>query len=194
MFKKYPPVLHVLIVGKQGKYKDITAVRMCSKGQDEEKKKIFSNQDLSFPHNRINTFDDLLNIEGDNWNPSILYFHDLGRIFNSRDYKKSDTSKGNFRRDLVNNLRKSGVQLIGTCHREMEVDIDIRMIIDYFVYPKFRNIANKENMEDDIVICRWYDTPDHQDKEVKPVFTTYFAHPERYAVMYNTLEKVKSII
>jgi len=193
MFKKYPPVLHVLIVGKQGRYKDVSAVRMCCKGFEGEGKKVFANQALSFNHTRVSTFKDLCEIQGDNWNPSLLYFHDVGRIFNSRDYKKSDGPRGNIRRDLVNNLRKSGVQLIGTCHREMEVDIDIRMIIDYFVYPKFRNKGDADNMEDDIIILKWYDFPDHE-KEDKPLFTTYYSHPERYAVMYNTLEKVKSIV
>ena len=194
MFKKYPPVLHILIVGKQGSYKDITAVRMCYKGLVDEKKKIFANQNLSFDHTRINTFEDLITLKGDNWNPSMLYFHDLGRVFNSRDYKKSDSRYGNERRDLVNNLRKTGVQLIGTCHREMEVDIDIRMIIDFFVYPKYRNINDKNNMEDDVVVCKWYDVPDHKDTDSKPVMTTYFTKPHRYAEMYNTLEKVKSLL
>lgn len=188
MFKKYPLIEHMLIVGKPGTYKDITAVRLCHEGYVFGKK-IFSNLHLDFESKYIDKYDQFINLKGDNWNPSIAYIHDVGVLFHCREFKIGGQDKIDSRKGFVNNYRKRGIQIIGTLHREGEVDIEIRKIIDWFVYPYVVNTGDPNNMEDDIVVLEYYDTPDMKENGEKPIYRTFYDQPQRYAKMFDTLEE-----
>lgn len=194
MFKKYPKCEHILLVGGQGKYKDVTAVKWCFEGFTEGRK-IFSNLILGFDHELVKTYDDLLVIHGDNWFPSYLLFHDVGRVFNARDWNKKDVEQVivDARRDCVNNLRKRGVSLIGTCHDEHEVDVDIRRILDWFVYCDFVNRGDPDNMEDDVVVLKWFSEPKEViNRKVKK--KEVYENPQNYVRYYNTLEEANRLV
>lgn len=187
MFQKYPTINPTLVVGQPGNYKDITCVKFCYDGS-KEKKKIMSNIRLKFSDHLIKT-SDIPDLYGDNLNPSILYLHDIGLIFHSRDWKDITTKQE--RKTIVGNFRKRGIELLGSLHREMELEIEIRMMCVYFIYPEFYNIGDPKNMEDDIVVLRIFDKPDMFEKGEKPINRFCFDRPDRYARMYNTLEEVK---
>lgn len=193
IFKKYPPVRHLLIIGKPGTYKDVSAVRFCHEAVMSNKN-VYSNLELNMPSTKINSVKDFMGLRDDPKNPGVCYFHDIGALFHSRDFKKSG-NKSDARKCLVNNYRKRGMQIIGTLHRENEIDIEIRLIMDFFVYPTVKNIGDPENMEDDIIVLNWYTNPDSKNKNERPNketpdFRTFYDHPERYAKMFNTLEEV----
>ena len=193
MFRKYPPVEHILFIGKPGSYKDVSAVRYCFKGFKNDKKLVFSNLHLFFSCKYIEDLVGFKDIRGDNWNPSMVYIHDIGALFHSREFWKREGNSVDARKLFVNSYRKRGLQIIGTLHREGEIDIEIRRIVDYFVYPVIKNVGDPNNMEDDIVVLYWYNTPIENDDgsrplKEKPDFKTFYMNPERYAVLYNTLE------
>ena len=192
MFRKYPVINHILIVGKPGTYKDVTAVKFCFDRQISKDAMIYSNLNLVMKHKVISNIDDIINLHGDNWNPSTFYYHDIGNLFHSRNFK----AKGNIvdaRKSLVNNYRKRGINIIGTLHRENEIDIEIRRIMDVFVYPYVVNNGDADNMEDDIVVLRWYNKPDQYEDGIKPYCISYYDHPERYAVLYDTLQEAETL-
>jgi len=186
--KAFPEINHCLYVGLPGSYKDICCVRVCHEGFLEGKK-IFSNQSLTFESKQILKVKDMVGLKGDNWNPSIFYIHDIGNVFSSHDYSDK-TKKAENRSIALNNYRKRGIQILGSCHRENEVHIDIRVgAISYFIYPSCVKPGNTDIMEDMIIVLEWYDKPDHDSDLDKPIFKEYFLDPSRYARMYNTLEE-----
>jgi hypothetical protein len=140
------------------------------------------------PHTLVKSVDEYVELRDEPMNPGMCYVHDIGTLFHSRDFKKKGTSV-DARKHMVNNYRKRGLQIIGTLHRENEIDIEIRLIVDFFVYPKVYNVGDPENMEDDVVVLRWYDKPEMYDQGEKPRFKTYYDHPERYARLFDTLEE-----
>lgn len=63
----------------------------------------------------------------------ILYLHDIEMIFNSRG-KLSDKDMIQLLK-IVNNAGKHRVQIRGSCHRDMSVDVKLRSLINLWVKP-----------------------------------------------------------
>lgn len=191
MFRKYPKIEHILIIGKPGTYKDITAVKFCQDSFIFDGSSIYSNLTLGFKHILVSKYKDLEDLKGDNWKPGIVFLHDIGFYFHSRDFKNRNLEQIDARKSLINNYRKRGLQILGTLHREKEIDIEIRLIIDWFIYPSVFNVGDENNMEDDIILLEWFDEPDAYEDGKKPKIKTFYDKPDRYARLFNTLEEVK---
>jgi hypothetical protein len=147
-------------------------------------KHVFSNVWLDeryFP-----SFEKIESIEQvDSLRDGILYLSDIERLFNSRG---SLTDKQmNELIDIVDNAGKHQIQVRGSSHRSMSVDVKIRTIVNLWVEPEPYPVGDYGKLENYVVCLRVYDGEMHK--------LGRFAVDElnRYANLYNTNEESRRL-
>ncbi len=134
-YQKAIPIKHTLVFGKQGSGKDLLIVGWLYRAQLEGKV-IYSNSPLEFPHKSIDSVSDV-----EEARDGILYLHDMDLIFNSRDFKNNSDSKNGLL-ELVNNMRKHGLSLYGSCHRPKSIDVKVRTLVNYWINPRMVRVGD----------------------------------------------------
>ena len=78
---------------------------------------------------------------------------------------------------------------MGTVHRESEIDIDIRRMIQYFIYPEV--IRDGSGLTENYVVrFDVYDEPlDDRGADAEPVGEYSYTRPDLYMSLYDTLEE-----
>lgn len=146
MIKKFLP--HVIGVGKQGTGKDVLLVsdikKMITEGKsifehfysmdgyyyyENRPKRVYSNMSLKMDYIPLKTVKDV-----ETASDGILYISDLDLWFNSRGFLTKKDNPELLR--LVNDMRKRGLQLRGSCHRVNSIDVKLRTLIHFWFEPK----------------------------------------------------------
>lgn len=181
-FRKNDDIKHIIIFGKQGKGKDLFAVSYLA--DHINKRKVYSNSPLKFPYYGVHSIRDI-ELARDGY----LYLHDMDLIFNSRDFilkRNQDKQEGLL--EIVNNMRKHGLSLIGTCHRQKSIDVKVRSLINYWIQTDLVLIGDDDTNMYDYVIKF-----DVWDEYGNFIYSGTVSNLPKYAVMYDTDDCVKPL-
>lgn len=182
--RKYDRIEHRMVYGKQGCGKDLLIVAWLYWLVKETQKTIYSNSPLSFTYKPIRTVKDIEDARN-----GVLYLHDMDLLFNSRDFiLKRNQSKQESLLELVNNMRKHGLQLIGSCHRPRNIDVKLRTLISYWINPRLVRVG-----PDDTNLWHYVIYYDVMDEYGKYLYSAKMGDLPVYADKYDTYDCVKAL-
>lgn len=118
----------------------------------------------------------------------IMYFNDMEKWFNSRGMDITKPSPECI--DIVNNTRKAGLLMKGSCHRFMSVDVKIRELFQIICVPRLYLIPDSDysKVRNWLILVTFFDCYGNE------LLTIPIEDLWKYCGLYDTFEKALPLI
>ena len=114
---------------------------------------IYTNYDVGFPHELINTLEDMEQMQGSPGKPAVALFDELWRWLDSRQFKKQ---KNDILSKIIFYSRKRDMDIFYTTQRFHQIEKRIRDVTACVIEPKllaYKNISFEGKMQEMPLKC-----------------------------------------